>query len=110
MCPIVAWKTKFGNFVRRRSLLTIRHFQPSWWNCVLRCRNTSIGSEHWPFGNWPGKGPVETKPENEQAERLRELTARIATEQDHDKFTSLVEELNRILDGENGKQHKSADA
>jgi hypothetical protein len=53
---------------------------------------------------------VETTPENEQAERLRELTARIATEQDHDKFTSLVEELNRILDGEKSQQHKSADA
>ena len=53
---------------------------------------------------------METKPEIEQAERLRELTARIATEQDHDKFTSLVEELNRILDGEKSQQHKPADA
>lgn len=53
---------------------------------------------------------METTPENDQAERLRELTARIATEQDHDKFTSLVEELNRILDGEKTNQHKPAGA
>jgi hypothetical protein len=57
-------------------------------------------SEHWPFGNWPGKGHVETKRESDHRERLRELTAKIATEQDHDKFTALVQELNRLLDGE----------
>jgi hypothetical protein len=45
---------------------------------------------------------VETKreSENEHRERLRQLTAKIAIEQDHDKFTALVQELNRLLDGE----------
>lgn len=40
---------------------------------------------------------VETKPENER-ERLRELAARIATEQDNDKFAELVKEMNELLD------------
>jgi len=57
--------------------------------------NISTKSEHWPFGNWPGKGPVETKAENER-ERLRELTAKIAIEQDHDKFTAVIKELNQL--------------
>jgi hypothetical protein len=45
---------------------------------------------------------VETKreSENENRERLRQLTAEIASEQDQDKFTKLVQELNRLLDGE----------
>lgn len=43
-------------------------------------------------------------------ERLRELTAKIATEQDPDKFTALVQELNQLLDGEKQKRHKTADA
>jgi len=29
---------------------------------------------------------------------LRELAARIAAEQDHDKFTALVKEFNQLLD------------
>jgi len=33
-------------------------------------------------------------------QRLRELAAKIATEQDHDTFTALVKELNELLDGE----------
>jgi hypothetical protein len=33
-------------------------------------------------------------------ERLRELAAKIATEQEHDKFTALVKELNDMLDAE----------
>jgi hypothetical protein len=43
--------------------------------------------------------------------RLRELASEIATEQDHDKFSSLVEELNRLLDGEKpplNEPHKPA--
>ena len=42
---------------------------------------------------------METKSENEKRERLRELAAKIATEQDHDKFVALVKELNQLLDG-----------
>jgi hypothetical protein len=67
-------------------------------------------SEHWPFGNWPGKGPVETKRENDNKERLRELAAKVAIEQDHDKFTALVQELNQLLDGEKQERHNAADA
>jgi len=37
-------------------------------------------------------------------ERLRELAAKIATEQDHDKFTALVKELNDTLDEEHQPQ------
>jgi hypothetical protein len=33
-------------------------------------------------------------------QRLRELAAKIATEQDHDKFTALVQEFNQLLDEE----------
>lgn len=33
-------------------------------------------------------------------ERLRELAAKIATEQDRDKFKALVEEFSQLLDGE----------
>ena len=47
---------------------------------------------------------METKPEKEKRERLRELTAKIATEQDHDKFVALVKELNQLLDGERKPQ------
>jgi hypothetical protein len=43
---------------------------------------------------------VETRRETDNRERLRELTAKIATEQNHDKFTLLVTELNELLDGE----------
>ena len=38
-------------------------------------------------------------------ERLRELAAKIATEQDHDKFTALVEEFQQLPDGERPEQH-----
>jgi hypothetical protein len=48
---------------------------------------------------------VETKPEIESRERLRELTAKIATEQNHDKFTQLVTELNELLDDRKQEQH-----
>jgi ferric-dicitrate binding protein FerR (iron transport regulator) len=44
---------------------------------------------------------VETKQEKSDNEaQLRELAARVATEQDHDKFTQRVKELNQLLDGE----------
>jgi hypothetical protein len=33
-------------------------------------------------------------------ERARELAAKIAVEKDHDKFTALVAELNRLLEGD----------
>ena len=33
-------------------------------------------------------------------QRLRELAAKIAIEQDHDKFTALVQEFNQLLDEE----------
>ena len=33
-------------------------------------------------------------------ERLRELAAKITNKRDHDKFTALVQEFNRLLDGE----------
>ena len=43
---------------------------------------------------------METKRENENRERLRELTSKIATEQDPDKFMQLVKELNQVLGGD----------
>jgi hypothetical protein len=76
---------------------------------VLCSANTSITSEHWPFGKWPGKGPVETKSENHNRERLRELASKVATERDPDKFTALVKELNQLLDGEKQERHNTAD-
>ena len=51
---------------------------------------------------------METKPENEKSERLRELASKIATEQDHDKFTALIKEMNQLLDGESRKPHDPA--
>jgi hypothetical protein len=51
---------------------------------------------------------VETKPEKEKRERLRELAAKIATEQDHDEFVALVKELNQLLDGEPLQPHSVA--
>ncbi len=97
MCLTVALKIEFVNSAPKRLRLTILNLQVSCPNFVLRCANISRQSEHWPFGNWPGKGPVETKQENDR-ERLRELAARIAAEQDHDKFTELVKEMNQLLD------------
>ena len=41
-------------------------------------------------------------------ERLRELTGKIATENDPDKFTHLVRELNRLLDGDSPEPSGSA--
>jgi hypothetical protein len=40
----------------------------------------------------------------DNTERLRELAARIAAEQDHDKFTALVKEFNKLLDGKQASQ------
>jgi hypothetical protein len=40
---------------------------------------------------------------NSVRQRLRELAAKIATEEDHDKFTALVQEFNQLLDED--KQH-----
>jgi hypothetical protein len=61
-----------------------------------------------PFGNWPGKGLVETKAESDNRQRLRELAAKIATEQDHDRFLALVKEMNRFLDEELLPAHNAA--
>jgi hypothetical protein len=36
----------------------------------------------------------------DNTERLRELAARIAAEQDHDEFTTLVKEFNELLRGQ----------
>jgi hypothetical protein len=38
--------------------------------------------------------------ENANQARLRELTKRTAVETDHDKFAALIEELNRLADGD----------
>ena len=40
---------------------------------------------------------------------LRELAARIAAEQDHDKFASLVKEFNELLDGKQASQELPKD-
>ena len=54
---------------------------------------------------------METKPENDNdRERLRELTAKIAIEQDHDKFTDLIKELNQLLDEGQQERRKTTDA
>ena len=37
-------------------------------------------------------------------QRLQELAAKIATENDHDKFTTLVEEFNKLVDDEKQPQ------
>ena len=34
------------------------------------------------------------------SDKARELVAQIAVEKDYDKFTALIKELNRLLDGE----------
>jgi hypothetical protein len=36
----------------------------------------------------------------DNSERFRQLTAQIASERDHDKFSALVKELNELLEGE----------
>jgi len=38
--------------------------------------------------------------ENANQARLRELTERIAVETDHEKFTALIKELNRLVDSD----------
>ncbi len=38
--------------------------------------------------------------DNAIRQRLRELAARISSEQDHDKFTALIKEFNQLLDDE----------
>jgi hypothetical protein len=42
-----------------------------------------------------------TQGARDNTERLRKLAARIAAEQDHDKFTALVKAFNQLLDDEN---------
>jgi hypothetical protein len=37
-------------------------------------------------------------------QRLQELAAKIATENDHDKFTALVKEFNKLVDDEKQPQ------
>jgi hypothetical protein len=52
---------------------------------------------------------VETKRErNDNRERLRDLAAKIATEQDHDKFTQLVKELTNFWMENFAQSHDSA--
>jgi hypothetical protein len=76
-------------------------------NYVPQYANASKESEHRPFGDWPGKGPVETTPEDDR-ERLRELAAKVAAEQDHDKSVALVKELNQLLGGDLRESQDSA--
>jgi len=42
-----------------------------------------------------------------EGERIQELCARIAVEQDRDKFMALVEELNRVLASENDRNKQN---
>ena len=109
MCPTVASKSIFAPFAPKRWLQTALTSKVSCRNYKQHCANTSKESEHWPFGNWPGKGPVETEAENDR-ERLRELTAKIAIEQNPDKFTALIKELNQLLDEGQQERHKTTDA
>lgn len=76
----------------------------------MQFTNTFRESEHWPFGNWPGKGPVETRSKTDNMARLRELAAPVASEQNHDRFMKLVEELNQLLDGEKQNNKEPHDA
>ena len=46
----------------------------------------------------------------DNTETLRELAARIAAEQDHDKFTALVKEFNQLLDAEQQEPHDASPA
>jgi hypothetical protein len=45
----------------------------------------------------------------DNTQRLRELAARIAAEQDHDRFTALVKEFNELLDGKQVSQESPKD-
>jgi hypothetical protein len=40
-------------------------------------------------------------------QRLQELAAKIATENDHDKFTALVKEFNKLVDDEKQPQESN---
>jgi hypothetical protein len=42
-------------------------------------------------------------------EKLRDLTARISTEEDPEKFTQLIKDFNQLLDGELRKPHAAFD-
>lgn len=106
-CP-TAQKTAFVNSAPKRSLQTTLNSQVSCANYVLQFTNMFKESGHWPFGNWPGKGPVETKAQNDNNERVRELAAKIAAEQDHDKFIELVKEMSQLLDEKLRQLHNSA--
>ena len=46
--------------------------------------------------------------DNSIRQRLRELAGKIATEQDHDKFTALVQEFNKLLDEEKPQPNETA--
>jgi hypothetical protein len=48
--------------------------------------------------------------ESQTKERLRELAEQIASEQDHEKFTALVQELNQLLDGEERPAKSTGDS
>ena len=52
---------------------------------------------------------METTRENNYREHLRELAAKAATEQDHDKFIALVYEMNQFLN-DRLQEHGSARA
>jgi hypothetical protein len=45
----------------------------------------------------------------DNTERLRELAARIAAEQDHDKFTALVKEFNELIDDKQASRESPKD-
>jgi hypothetical protein len=45
---------------------------------------------------------------NSVRQRLRELAAKIATEEDHDKFTALVQEFNQWLDEDKQQLNETA--
>jgi hypothetical protein len=110
VCRPTALRTESANSAPKRFRQTTPNSQAFYANYVLQFTNTFKESEHWPFGNWPGKGPVETRSKTSNMERLRELAAQVATEQDHDRFMKLVEELNQLLDGDKQKRNEAADA
>ena len=45
----------------------------------------------------------------DNSERLRQLTAQIATERDRDKFSALVKELKELIDGKDSESQKQPD-
>jgi hypothetical protein len=42
-----------------------------------------------------------------QSDRVQELCAKIAVEQDRQKFLHLIQELNRVLSARDGRLHES---